>query len=54
MSTVLKAPGTRSVTTEALPQISDVGKIPPKDARALSKPSFDQLQVLKEGTHEYQ
>ncbi|MFJ7413974.1 RNA polymerase sigma factor SigF [Streptomyces sp. NPDC098077] len=54
MSTVLKAPGTRRDTTDALPQITDPGKIPPKDARALSKLFFDQLQVLEEGTHEYQ
>ncbi|MFD8712622.1 SigB/SigF/SigG family RNA polymerase sigma factor [Streptomyces anulatus] len=54
MSTVLKASGTRSDTTDALPQIADPGKIPPKDARALSRLFFDQLQVLKEGTHEYQ
>ncbi|MFD5208672.1 SigB/SigF/SigG family RNA polymerase sigma factor [Streptomyces anulatus] len=55
MSTVLKAsPGTRSDTTDALPQITDPGKISPKDARALSKLFFDQLQVLEEGTHEYQ
>lgn len=26
----------------------------PKDARALSKVSFDRLHVLEEGTHEYQ
>ncbi|MFD8959557.1 SigB/SigF/SigG family RNA polymerase sigma factor [Streptomyces anulatus] len=54
MSTVLKASGTRSDTTDALPQIADPGKIPPKDARALSRLFFDQLQVLEEGTHEYQ
>ncbi|MFJ1804342.1 RNA polymerase sigma factor SigF [Streptomyces sp. NPDC088180] len=54
MSTVLKASGTRSGTTDVLPQIADPGKISPKDARALSKLFFDQLQVLEEGTHEYQ
>jgi RNA polymerase sigma-B factor len=37
-----------------LPQIADPGKVAPKDARALSKLFFDQLQVLEEGTHEYQ
>ncbi|MFI5755043.1 RNA polymerase sigma factor SigF [Streptomyces sp. NPDC051569] len=39
---------------EELPRIEDPGKIAPKDARALSKLFFDQLQVLEEGTHEYQ
>ncbi|MFF1419525.1 SigB/SigF/SigG family RNA polymerase sigma factor [Streptomyces sp. NPDC058280] len=37
-----------------LPWIEDAGKVAPKDARALSKVFFDQLQVLEEGTHEYQ
>lgn len=37
-----------------LPWIEDAGKVAPKDARALSKIFFDQLQVLEEGTHEYQ
>ncbi|MCX4550334.1 RNA polymerase sigma factor SigF [Streptomyces sp. NBC_01387] len=37
-----------------LPWIEDAGKVAPKDARALSKLFFDQLQVLEEGTHEYQ
>ncbi|MFI7291938.1 RNA polymerase sigma factor SigF [Streptomyces anulatus] len=54
MSTVLKAPGARSDMTEALPQIADPGKVSPKDARALGKLFFDQLQVLEEGTREYQ
>jgi RNA polymerase sigma-B factor len=40
--------------TEELPRIEDPSKIAPKDARALSKLFFDQLQVLEEGTHEYQ
>ncbi|WP_328538241.1 RNA polymerase sigma factor SigF [Streptomyces sp. NBC_00344] len=40
--------------TDGLPWIEDAGKIAPKDARALSKTFFDQLQVLEEGTHEYQ
>ncbi|MFD4026814.1 RNA polymerase sigma factor SigF [Streptomyces sp. NPDC058576] len=54
MPTVLKAPGTRSDATEALPQINDPGTISPKDARALGKLFFDQLRVLEEGTREYQ
>ncbi|MCX4825415.1 RNA polymerase sigma factor SigF [Streptomyces sp. NBC_01142] len=37
-----------------LPWIEDAAKVAPKDARALSKVFFDQLQVLEEGTHEYQ
>ncbi|MEV8568272.1 RNA polymerase sigma factor SigF [Streptomyces sp. NPDC051322] len=39
---------------EGLPWIEDAGKIAPRDARQLSKVFFDQLQVLEEGTHEYQ
>ncbi|WP_432149896.1 SigB/SigF/SigG family RNA polymerase sigma factor [Streptomyces sp. bgisy029] len=38
----------------ALPQIDDPQKIAPKDARALGAHFFEQLQVLEEGTHEYQ
>ncbi|MER7807543.1 SigB/SigF/SigG family RNA polymerase sigma factor [Streptomyces sp900116325] len=37
-----------------LPWIEDAGKVAPKDARALSKLFFDELQVLEEGTREYQ
>ncbi|WEH37719.1 SigB/SigF/SigG family RNA polymerase sigma factor [Streptomyces sp. AM 4-1-1] len=37
-----------------LPWIEDAGKVAPKDARAMSKLFFDRLQVLEEGTHEYQ
>ncbi|WP_405510202.1 RNA polymerase sigma factor SigF [Streptomyces cyaneofuscatus] len=44
----------RTGTTEDLPWIEDAGKIAPMDARALSKVFFDRLQVLEEGTHEYQ
>ncbi|NED93167.1 SigB/SigF/SigG family RNA polymerase sigma factor [Streptomyces sp. SID11233] len=54
MSITHKAPGTRTAVPEALPQIADPGKISPKDARALGKLFFDQLQILEEGTHEYQ
>ncbi len=39
---------------EELPWVEDAGKVAPKDARALSKVFFDRLQVLEEGTHEYQ
>ncbi|MEV5279570.1 RNA polymerase sigma factor SigF [Streptomyces sp. NPDC051994] len=37
-----------------LPWIEDAGKIAPRDARELSKTFFDRLQVLEEGTREYQ
>ncbi|MFD9504291.1 SigB/SigF/SigG family RNA polymerase sigma factor [Streptomyces sp. NPDC060035] len=37
-----------------LPWIEDAGKVAPKDARALSALFFEQLQVLEEGTREYQ
>lgn len=37
-----------------LPWIEDAGKVAPKDARVLSKLFFDRLQVLEEGTREYQ
>ncbi len=40
--------------SEELPWVEDAGKVAPKDARALSKVFFDRLQVLEEGTHEYQ
>ena len=45
---------TAGTAADELPRIEDPGKIAPKDARALSKLFFDQLQVLEEGTHEYQ
>ncbi|MFE9395392.1 SigB/SigF/SigG family RNA polymerase sigma factor [Streptomyces flavidovirens] len=41
-------------TVGELPWIEDAGKVAPKDARALSQLFFDRLQVLEEGTHEYQ
>ncbi|WP_329035712.1 RNA polymerase sigma factor SigF [Streptomyces sp. NBC_01725] len=37
-----------------LPWIEDAGQVAPRDARELSKVFFQQLQVLEEGTHEYQ
>ncbi|WP_328863015.1 RNA polymerase sigma factor SigF [Streptomyces sp. NBC_00306] len=37
-----------------LPWVEDAAKVAPKDARQLSKLFFDQLQVLEEGTAEYQ
>ncbi|GGZ06348.1 RNA polymerase sigma factor SigF [Streptomyces nitrosporeus] len=38
----------------ALPWIEDAGQVAPQDARAMSKLFFERLQVLEEGTHEYQ
>nr|WP_069930931.1 RNA polymerase sigma factor SigF [Streptomyces agglomeratus] len=46
--------GGSAAGVEELPWIEDAGKIAPKDARALSKLFFERLQVLEEGTHEYQ
>ncbi|MGY4924629.1 RNA polymerase sigma factor SigF [Streptomyces sp. 900105755] len=40
--------------TVDLPEITDPSKVAPKDARELSKPFFDRLAVLEEGTPEYQ
>ncbi|MGW3290972.1 RNA polymerase sigma factor SigF, partial [Streptomyces sp. NPDC001002] len=40
--------------TDDLPWIEDGGKVAPKDARALSRLFLDRLQVLEEGTREYQ
>ncbi|MFE9370334.1 RNA polymerase sigma factor SigF [Streptomyces sp. NPDC006711] len=37
-----------------LPWIEDAGKVAPKDARELSKVFFERLQVLEEGTADYQ
>jgi RNA polymerase sigma-B factor len=37
-----------------LPWIEDGGKVAPRDARVLSKLFLDRLQVLEEGTREYQ
>lgn len=59
--TVGVMPTTGTSTSEAspervgeLPWIEDAGKVAPKDARALSQLFFEQLQVLEEGTREYQ
>ncbi|MFI9779985.1 RNA polymerase sigma factor SigF [Streptomyces sp. NBC_01003] len=37
-----------------LPWVEDAGKVAPKDARDLSMVFFEQLQVLEEGTADYQ
>ncbi|TXS43768.1 RNA polymerase sigma factor SigF [Streptomyces sp. OR43] len=47
-------PGRDGAGASDLPWIEDTGKVAPKDARALSKLFLDRLQVLEEGTHEYQ
>lgn len=50
-----KTAGTEQAgTTEELPWIEDAGKVAPMDARRLSRLFFDRLQVLEEGTPEYQ
>ncbi|MFD3522384.1 SigB/SigF/SigG family RNA polymerase sigma factor [Streptomyces sp. NPDC058653] len=50
--------GAASTATDSpggeLPWIEDTGKVSPRDARKLSKLFFDRLQVLEEGTREYQ
>ncbi|WP_432142851.1 RNA polymerase sigma factor SigF [Streptomyces sp. bgisy084] len=38
----------------ALPEVPQPQKVAPRDARELSKQFFERLQVLEEGTHEYQ
>ena len=40
--------------SNGLPRIEDARKVAPRDARALSKVFFNRLQVLDEGTREYQ
>ncbi|SFF76788.1 RNA polymerase sigma-B factor [Actinacidiphila alni] len=39
---------------QALPRVDDARTVAPADARVLSKLFFDRLQVLEEGTPEYQ
>ncbi|MGW1209314.1 SigB/SigF/SigG family RNA polymerase sigma factor [Streptomyces sp. NPDC002499] len=43
-----------SEAADELPWIEDGGKVAPKDARVLSRLFLDRLQVLEEGTREYQ
>ncbi|WP_329450804.1 RNA polymerase sigma factor SigF [Streptomyces sp. NBC_01724] len=50
-------PTTTVLTAEQtvdVPEITVPSKVAPKDARELSKPFFDRLAVLEEGTPEYQ
>ncbi|MGQ4511447.1 SigB/SigF/SigG family RNA polymerase sigma factor [Streptomyces sp. DW26H14] len=48
------ASGEETRTAAGLPLIPDPAKVAPRNARELSKLFFDRLQVLEEGTHEYQ
>ncbi|MFC9531771.1 RNA polymerase sigma factor SigF [Streptomyces sp. NPDC056975] len=43
-----------TVGAGGLPWVEDAGKVAPKDARDLSRVFFEQLQVLEEGTEDYQ
>ncbi|WP_326777643.1 RNA polymerase sigma factor SigF [Streptomyces sp. NBC_01445] len=43
-----------TIGTGELPWVEDAGKVAPKDARELSMVFFEQLQVLEEGTADYQ
>ncbi|MFJ9244399.1 SigB/SigF/SigG family RNA polymerase sigma factor [Streptomyces sp. NPDC101776] len=55
MTETVELAGSPTATeAEELPWIEDAGDVAPRDARALSKVFFDQLQVLEEGTREYQ
>ncbi|MFJ1797826.1 RNA polymerase sigma factor SigF [Streptomyces sp. NPDC088180] len=57
MTTSTEAPAARPTSAAQaadLPQIADPRKVAPRDARAMSTVFFDRLQILEEGTHEYQ
>ncbi|MFJ8251784.1 RNA polymerase sigma factor SigF [Streptomyces sp. NPDC094466] len=60
MTTSTEAPAARPARPASaapaadLPQIADPRKVAPRDARAMSTMFFDRLQILEEGTHEYQ
>ncbi|MFE1763368.1 RNA polymerase sigma factor SigF [Streptomyces angustmyceticus] len=41
-------------TDSVLPEVTQPQKVAPRDAKELSKQFFERLQVLDEGTHEYQ
>ncbi|MFD3422749.1 RNA polymerase sigma factor SigF [Streptomyces decoyicus] len=41
-------------TDSVLPEVPQPQKVAPRDAKELSKQFFERLQVLDEGTHEYQ
>ncbi|MGD3107426.1 SigB/SigF/SigG family RNA polymerase sigma factor [Streptomyces sp. YGL11-2] len=40
--------------TDGLPYVADASAVAPKDAKALSRPFFERLAALEEGTHAYQ
>ncbi|MFF7492912.1 SigB/SigF/SigG family RNA polymerase sigma factor [Streptomyces rubiginosohelvolus] len=46
-------PGPRAAEPAPLPQVNPAA-VKPRDARKLNKLFFDRLQILEEGTHEYQ
>ncbi|WP_328540629.1 RNA polymerase sigma factor SigF [Streptomyces sp. NBC_00344] len=54
MAISVEATAAKTGLPATLPEVTDPQKIAPKDARAISKLFFDQLQVLEEGTAEYQ
>ncbi|MEU9097348.1 RNA polymerase sigma factor SigF [Streptomyces sp. NPDC048361] len=47
-------PGSATAAASELPWVEEAVKVSPKDARTLSKVFFDRLQVLEEGTPEFQ
>ncbi|MFI9778036.1 RNA polymerase sigma factor SigF [Streptomyces sp. NPDC051956] len=49
-----KRVGSLAEATQGLPWIEDAGKVAPRDARELSKLFLERVQVLEEGTREYQ
>lgn len=53
-TTVATATAAGAAVPTGLPQIDDPRKVAPKDARALGALFFEQLQVLEEGTQDYQ
>ncbi|MFJ5676550.1 RNA polymerase sigma factor SigF [Streptomyces sp. NPDC093097] len=48
--------GHRTVSsgTGGLPYVANASKVAPRDAKALSRPFFERLATLEEGTHAYQ
>ncbi|MEV0097414.1 RNA polymerase sigma factor SigF [Streptomyces sp. NPDC050738] len=52
--TTTRSPLATPATSEVLPWIEDAAQVAPKDARDLSKVFLDQLQILEEGTQDYQ
>ncbi|MFJ6087845.1 RNA polymerase sigma factor SigF [Streptomyces sp. NPDC092369] len=50
----MTVPKTAEAQTVVLPEIADPSRVAPKDARQLTRLFLDQLNVLEEGTDEYQ